>query len=395
MICRYAVAIAALLIGTVTVYACGFGKSCVPAIPGGIYVSGNTLKVNGVTTVLHGTVREGTEYTCVPNNLGIFDTTLNAQNDDIEVPFMRSWGVNTTPTNNFNALTLGLNEDCWLNINMGTSIYGGQVYISAIEHEVQTLERNGIHPVLSLIYSAAGATQAASQATMPDNDHTPAFWRSVAMTFKNDPKVIFRIKEEFFPASNTDTVAAWTCWSKGDVQYGTNNTLVPISTTSNCSETFTTVGAQSLVNIIRGAGAKNIIALSGIQFASSLTHFLDAGIAVVDPMTPPNLMASIDVYTVSDSCTTTSCFNTKYASVAAVMPLWVGEIGEDTAGANAPSTMNTLMTWLDTTCGGCGYSTWAWNINGSGNLAMISSYGTGIAKSLGGTNYKTHLATLQ
>jgi len=108
---------------------------------------------------------------------------------------IRSWGNN--------AVTLGLNEDCWLGINGVSSAYGGANYINAIRHEVATLEASGIYPVLSLFWEAPGLAQAMGQTAMPDNDHAPAFWQSVANTFKNDPKVIFRLKEEPYPAGNT------------------------------------------------------------------------------------------------------------------------------------------------------------------------------------------------
>ena len=65
---------------------------------------------------------------------------------------------------------------------------------------------------------------------MPDNDHAPAFWTSVANTFKGYSNVIFDLHNEPYPDNNqgtgrffdllftvyiTDTPAAWACWRDG------------------------------------------------------------------------------------------------------------------------------------------------------------------------------------
>jgi endoglucanase len=343
-----------------------------PPPPGsGLSVSGNTLRdSNNNIVVLRGVNRAGTDYACI-QGWGIFDTTINVLNDDVEIPLMRSWGANT--------VTVGLNEDCWLNINMGTSPYGGATYINAIKHYVATIEANNMFPVLALFMIAPGTTQAQNQNSMPDNDHAPAFWQSVANTFKGDPKVIFRVQEEPRPRGNTDDTAAWTCWRQGDRQYDTSNTLVPVSSTVNCSEGFVAVGMQSLVNIIRGTGARNIIALPGTSYSNSMTHFLDAGIRITDTLNPPQLIAAVDNYPFNPGCSDSTCWNAKYAPVIAVMPFWAGEIGEDIDGAVYTTThVDALMAWLDSH--GAGYSAWVWNTWG-GSLQMITAYGTGTPKS--------------
>jgi endoglucanase len=196
---------------------------------GGIHVSGTRLvDGKGNTVILHGLDRSGTEYACI-QGWGIFDGP-NLLNDDAQVPLMKAWGANE--------VLIGLNEDCWLGINGVPPAYGGENYIKAIVHET--------------------------------NDHSPAFWHSVAETFKGDPNVILRLKEEPFPDDNTDTTAAWKCWSKGDVQYGTAS-LTPISNVPHCTGLgYPAVGMQSLVNIVRGAGAKNVIELPGVEFSTTL-----------------------------------------------------------------------------------------------------------------------------
>ena len=351
--------------------------------PLAVKVQGNQLvNATGKVIQLHGVDRSGTEYACI-QGWGIFDGP-NVLNDDAEVPLMKKWGVNS--------VLIPLNEDCWLNINGVNSAYGGTNYINAIKHEVATLESYGIYPVLSLFWAAPGATRATNQPTMPDNDHTPAFWQSVANTFKSDPAVIFRLQEEPKPAGNSDTVAAWTCWRNGDVQYDTSNTVVPISTNVNCSEGYPTVGFQSLINIVRGTGATNVIQVPGVQYANSMTHFLDAAIRVSDTLSSPQLMAVVDVYPAGNICGSTTCYNSYYAPVAQVMPFMAGEIGEIPDGSSSSTTdVDILMAWLDSH--GASYSAWVWDTWGA-NLQLITDYTTGNPKAPWGTDYHNHLQSL-
>ena len=355
----------------------------------GISVSGNKLKdSNGNTVVLHGVDRAGTEYMCVgttgTNGSGFFDTSINTLNDDVEVPLMKAWtGLNT--------VTLGINEDCWLGINGVPAAYSGANYINAIKHEVATLEANGIYPVISLFWTDNGTTSPAlSQKPMADNPHSAQAWKSIATAFKGDPKVIFRAKEELWPAGNVDTTAAWDCWKNGDVQYDTSNTLTPVSTTSHCSEGFTTIGMQSMVNIIRGTGATNVIALSGVAFGAVATQFLNPTYSITDSLNPPQLMASMDVYPETSQCNTSTCWDSAYVPIIAVMPMWLGEIAENGGGSVANTNLvDALMVYFDAK--GVGYSAWLWNTYGS---QLITGYGTGTAATPWGVDFKAHLASL-
>jgi hypothetical protein len=354
-----------------------------PPPASGLHVSGTQLlDANGNVVHLHGVDRAGTEYACI-QGWGIFDGP-NATNDDSQVPLMKNWHANSA--------FIGLNEDCWLGINGVPSAYGGQSYINAIVHETKTLEANGMYPVIGLFWSAPGSSQATGQAAMPDNDHSPAFWQAVANTFKNDPNVIFRLKEEPYPAGNTDSVSAWQCWSAGDVQYGASGSLTPTSQTSHCSEGYKTVGMQSLINIIRGTGATNVIQVPGVQYANSMTHFLDSGIRVSDTLATPQLMGDVDVYPNGNSCGSVTCYDSEYAPVAAAMPFDFGEFGESVDGGDCSTTgVDAIMSWADSHS--AGYYGWDWDTWG-GCLQLITDYTTGNPNGNWGNDYKNHLATL-
>jgi Cellulase (glycosyl hydrolase family 5) len=349
----------------------------------GISVSGNRLvDANGNTVILHGVNRSGSEYACI-QGWGIFDGP-NLTNDDSQVPLMKSWDVNE--------VNIGINEDCWLGINGVPAAYGGANYISAIQHEVATLESYNIYPVISLFWEAAGGTQATDQIAMPDNDHAPAVWQSVATTFKNDPRVILRLKEEPYPAGNTDGASAWQCWKNGDVQYDASGSLTPVSSTANCSEGYKSVGMQSLVNIIRGTGATNVIQVPGVEYANSMTHFLDTAYRVSDTLSTPQLMGVVDVYPVGNICGSTTCYSSEYAPVIQQMPFLAGEFGESVDGSACGTTnVDALMQWFDQH--NAGYSAWSWDTWGA-CLQLISSYSTGAPNGNWGTDYKNHLLSL-
>src|SRR2546423_4883465 len=138
-------------------------------------VSGNQLlDGTGTPIQLRGVNRSGAEYACI-QGWGIFD----GPSDAASVQAIASWHTN--------AVRVPLNEDCWLNINMGTSRYGGSTYQSAIVNHVNLLHANGLYAILDLHWNAPGTQKATGQQAMVDADHGPGFWSSVATTFKADP----------------------------------------------------------------------------------------------------------------------------------------------------------------------------------------------------------------
>ena len=336
-----------------------------------LHVVGNKLaNANGQTVVLHGTDISGSAYACEQNGgYGFSDTPSGTS---LDAP-MLSWKLNS--------LTIGLDQDCWLGINGVPATYSGQNYINWVKAQVTSAESEGIYPVVAFFVGEPGtdtpnwSSTGNGNAPMPDNDHVPLMWEEIANTFKSDPNVIFRVYEEPWPDFYGSVNAAWQCWSSGDVQYGTSSdstlaanwqsspgTQTPptatgstggcggSSTSSNPEQTdgnghsYQSVGFQSLINIIRGTGAQNIIQVPGIAFANALTctntgnpntcGFLQPGIKINDPLanTDPSLgqqlMADTDNYPDSgqfmNSLTTVQ---DAYGPVEQVMPIDMGEAG--------------------------------------------------------------------
>jgi endoglucanase len=158
-----------------------FGGIGAAASPLAVHVQGNHLvDANGKIVRLRGVNRAGSEYACV-QNFGFFDGPVDAAS----IAAIKSWHVNT--------VRVPLNEDCWLGINVNNQ-YTGQPYRNAIIAYVQALNNADLYVILDLHWNAPGTQVANQQQPMADLDHGPAFWTSVATTFKDFPAVIFDLK---------------------------------------------------------------------------------------------------------------------------------------------------------------------------------------------------------
>lgn len=338
-----------------------------------LHVAGNKLQnASGQDVRLIGTEESGSAYACEQNGgYGFTDTqTGNAMygpmtsNDGGALP--AKWPINS--------FALGLNQDCWLGINGVPAKYSGQNYINFVKAEVTSMEAHDIYPVIYLSVGEPGtdtpnwSSTGNGNAPMPDADHVPLLWQEVANEFKSDPDVIFRLYEEPWPEFDGSVNAAWQCWSQGDVQFGTgsDNALPsgwesspgaqvgPTSTSSNqgCNpldsdgngHTYSAVGFQSLMNIVRGTGATNIVQVPGIAFANALTctnsgdpttcGFLQPGVKVTDPLATTNpglgsqMMADTDNYPdTGQFVNSVTSVQDTYGPVERVMPIDMGEAG--------------------------------------------------------------------
>jgi aryl-phospho-beta-D-glucosidase BglC (GH1 family) len=264
---------------------------------------------------------------------------------------------------------LPLNEDCWLAINGVSLSYSGAIYQQAVKDYVNLLNQNGLYAILDLHWSAPGTDLATGQQPMPDADHSPAFWTQVASAFKDSGAVIFEVFNETWPDYQQNSVAAWTCWRDGGICPG-----VP----------FQAAGMQTLIDAVRATGATNVIAVGGVSYNNALGSWL-----AYKPNDPTgNLAASWHVYNFN-VCSSTLCFDTTAAPVAAQVPLIATEIATNSCDA---TWFNALMDWLD--AHQASYLAWVWNVWGTACFpkSLISDY-SGTPTTYGQI-YRTHLAGL-
>jgi endoglucanase len=313
--------------------------------------SGHLVDGSGNPIQLRGVNRSGTEYAC-DQGWGIFD----GPSDQASVAAIASWHVN--------AVRIPLNEDCWLGINGVNPAYSGANYQQAITSFVSLLHQYGIYAIVELHFTAAGTALSTSLQQMPDQDHAPAFWTSVASNFKNDPATIFDLFNEPYPDNNSDTTAAWTCWRNGGTCPGIS---------------YQAAGMQELINVVRATGATNVILLPGIDYASAFDQW-----GTYEPSdSAGQLVADFHNYYFS-GCTTTTCWQSILSHINGA-PLLTGEMGFDTY-------IESYMTWADQQ--GIGYLAWTWDTWGcSGGQALVSDY-SGTPCSPYGAGYQQHLAAL-
>jgi hypothetical protein len=296
------------------------------SVPTGLHVVGNQIEDgSGHVLIPHGVDRMGGEYTCLNGTGNTFDgpttqTVVNA---------MLTWDITI--------VRVPLNEDCWLGINGEPSGETSAKYQSDVVNWVNLLNANGILVILDLHWTNSGTNVASGQQPMADLDHAPAFWTSVANTFKSNSSVMFDLFNEPYISSGNST-NDWNCWENGSTA---PNTL-PCNT-----ESFAVAGMQTLVNAVRSTGATNVLLLGGLAYSNDLSQWLTH-----EPSDPDhNLVASVHIYS-NNACTTTSC----WSSVKAQVPVLAGEIGEYDC---ADDFIDPLMSELDSL--GIGYLAWTWN----------------------------------
>jgi len=332
------------------------------AAPFGIKVAGNHLTtLTGRPIRLLGVDRSGAEYECAwSSNTTVFDGPTNAAS----IQAIKSWHTN--------AVRVPLNEDCWLDINGPAPQISGAIYRHAVERYVKALNAAGLYVILDLHWAAPGDILARQQWPMADADHAPAFWRSVARTFKHNHAVIFDLFNEPY-------VTSWPCWENGCATTFTDSAGQTVA--------YRTAGMQQLVNAVRRTGAHTPLMLGGIDWASDESQW-----QAYEPTDPDHqLIVSFHTYSFSD-CNTEDCWNSTIAPLTATTPVVTGEFGENDCN---DSYALAYMNWAD--ANGVSYLGWAWDSTDSGwscsgGPALIVDYsGTPTPYGLG---LQSHLAAL-
>jgi endoglucanase len=303
----------------------------------GIQVIGNQLvTLDGRPLRLTGVNRSGAEFACI-HQWGIFE----GPTDPPSVALIRSWHANV--------VRIGLNEDCWLGINGVPQASGGEKYRQTVIDYVNTLTWNGVYAIVDLHWSAPGSVPATSLRPLPDADHSLEFWRSVATALADNPDVVFDVFNEPFGVD-------WDCWRDGCEYPGGPDT-----------GPWQTVGMQSLIDTIRGAGARQPLLVGGLWFANDVT-----GWRAHQPHDPlGQLVASVHVYPFN-RCNEPSCWNDEIAPLAESVPVLVTEFGTDWVPPHGDAMAIALMNWAD--AHEIGYLAWAWNTWGDDGNSLLSNY---------------------
>jgi endoglucanase len=320
------------------------------ALPG---VAGAGLRVRGHQLVdgpggghvvqLRGVNRSGLEYACI-KGWGFFDSPHPDQIDDpAMITAMKSWDINV--------VRVPLNEDCWLGLHTAPG-RGGRPYRQIVTRYVHALNAARLYVILDLHWVGAGGSgKATGQLPMADQAHAPAFWRSVARTFKSDHRLLFDLFNEPFGIS-------WGCWRNG--------CRVP---SGAGAPSYRAAGMQTLVGAVRSTRATQPLLLGGVGYAGDISSW--AAHAPRDPR--HQLVASEHNYGGLSPCTT-AC-QQAVLSTHRQYPVVFGELGETDC---AHGYVDQLMGFADRH--GIGYLGWAWDATAPGSWtcrggpSLITSY---------------------
>ena len=261
-------------------------------------------------------------------------------------------------------------------------------YQHEIESFVSDLNAHGIYAILDLHWTAPGNQTALEQQPMPDMDHSPAFWTSVATVFKSNPAVVFDLfNEPYDPTDsrsgvdgNASDAVTWGCWESGTKPdaVGGGAPPVPCDTQAydadgNPTTRYQIVGMQTLLTDIRNVGATQPIIVGGLDYADDLGDTNDAngggqGWMQHAPDDPVNQEAASFHNYQGKGCDNQTCWDNTVKPVSAHVPVVTGEFAEDNylaAGCNPSPGASTFddryMKWADTN--GVSYLAWVWLVD--------------------------------
>jgi endoglucanase len=304
-------------------------------------VSGNQL-VNsaGKPTRLVGVNIGASQYYCLGKYGAPFPTPI----DGASVTALQSWHVNS--------VRILLDEYCWLGVNGEPSSMSVAAYRKDIENFVSLLNAAHIEVILAMTAATGSSAQSASAGGGTKSSNTtppmaqaataPAFWGSVASTFRYSPGVIFDLFGE-------PQLISWTCWSHGCTVRGTKVT-----------------GMQQLVDAVRATGARQPMMLGGVDWSNNLIGWL-----ANEPKDPDKqLIASVHVYQ-KDHCNNAKCWTATIAPVAEKVPVVSGEFGDENCSTHFTKR---YMKWSDAHA--VSYLAWSWLVGQpcSDGGTLISSY---------------------
>ncbi len=264
---------------------------------------------------------------------------------------LKSWKID--------AVRLPLNEDCWLGINLPYPEYGGAAYRSAIVAYVDNLNAAGMAVILDLHWGAPGTELATGGEVMADESHSPAFWSSVAATFKGNQGVVFDL-------FNEPRHLSFACLVHG-----------------GCTVNGTKVaGYDQLISDVRDTGATNVVMVAGIDFAAN-----PSGFKTTMPHDPLGQLAiSVHVYNFNAAKSPATWSKWVRMGLLAKAPFVTGELGERDCTAKF---IDTYMSWAD--AHGVSYLAWAFNSGPCNGPYLIDANGDPTPY---GAGYKAHLAHL-
>lgn len=267
-----------------------------------------------------------------------------------------------------NAVRLPLNESSWLgapcNDPDGRTLRPDPAgeYRKAVQHAVTSANAAGLYVILDLHWAAPAKLCATGQGQMADADHSPAFWQSVAQTFKDNPAVLFELFNEPF-GQNVYPVAAsdWVILRNGGTYSSWIHQNSKTGALPSAAMSWQAAGMQSLLDAVRAAQAHNVVLVGTMGWNGDLSQWLRN--RPTDPLNQMAVAWHVYPWNSDESKPAWTGIGDQYAFAAEIMqqfPLVITETGFSKALAAK------LMPWSDAS--GASYLVWSWNPWGSKGL---------------------------
>ncbi|MEV4423692.1 glycoside hydrolase family 5 protein [Patulibacter sp. NPDC049589] len=239
------------------------------------------------------------------------------------------------------AVRLPLSQANWLGRRCDATSY-----IQAVDAAIAKANARGMYAIVDLHWSDVSgrapcdASCFSGQQPMPDID-SAVFWQQVAQRYANRPGVIFDLYNEPHDVS-------WSCWRNG----GCTTTSSPWAN-GGSAVSYTAVGMQQLLDVVRAQGANNLVLAAGLDWAYDLS-----GVAAGYALSGANVAYDTHIYTQFHN--TVQDWEQHVGVVAATKPVTATEFGSADCSTNVTSP---LLDWFQAT--GIGWTIWSWNAPGS------------------------------
>jgi len=208
-----------------------------------------------------------------------------------------------------NHVRLPLSQDRWFG-KAPEQKDEGKAYRALVREIVDLCASKGVYIMLDLHWSDVGEWGAnIGQHSMPD-ENSLAFWKDLAPVYANHPAVLYDLYNE--PHDVT-----WDVWLNGGEVTDRPNRR------GQTPKTFKAVGMQSLLDVVRATGARNLIVVGGLDWAYDFSGILD-GRQLKDPNGNGVIYAN-HCYNNKNQAVETWIANMEKA--AAVLPIIVSEFG--------------------------------------------------------------------
>ncbi|HEY2158349.1 MAG TPA: cellulase family glycosylhydrolase [Isosphaeraceae bacterium] len=214
----------------------------------------------------------------------------------------------------------------------------GTAYRALVAKVVDLCAGRGCYVVLDLHWSDAGEWgKQIAQHVMPDRN-SEAFWRDVAGAYRDHPAVIFDLYNEPHDVS-------WDVWLKG-------GKVTEKDRKAGKEMSYEAVGMQRLLDVVREAGAKNVVIAGGLNWSYDLGGILD-GRQLSDPLGNGVIYANHAYPFKGD---TVEKWIAKIEKATARLPVIVSEFGSDPRGGAGLSG----EAWVRRVLGALEGHEWAW-----------------------------------